>query len=221
MERDDSFDWAVLLVGGPSGVGKSTAAKRIARRCGADWLQVDDLRLALEASRVGLPHPDDTRKLYFFAEPGVWRQPPEQLRDGFVGVGEALAPALAKVVANHVALAEPVVLEGDGILPSLLAHPEVRRWNLDGRVRAVFVAAPDEEAILANMLARGRGVPGRAEAELRANARANWLYGQWLAEEAGRRGVPVLIPEPWETLADRIFAASRATSRGGSGKRDR
>jgi 2-phosphoglycerate kinase len=200
-----------LLIGGPSGVGKSTVAKRIARRFGVDWLQVDDLRLALEASRARLPDPGATRKLFFFGQPGVWRLPPERLRDGFIGVGEALTPALAKVVSNHLAIAEPVVLEGDGILPSLLADPEVRRWDGGGRVRAVFVVAPDEAAMLANMLARGRGITGRSEAELRANARANWLFGQWLGGEALRLGVPVVAPEPWETLAYRIVGAAGAT----------
>jgi hypothetical protein len=43
---------------------------------------------------------------------------------------------------------------------------------------------------------------------MRANARANWLFGQWLGEEARRYGVPVVVPEPWETLADRILAAT-------------
>jgi 2-phosphoglycerate kinase len=204
----DVLDWTVLLIGGPSGVGKSTVAKRIARRFGVPWLLVDDLRLALEASQVRLPDVDVTRKLYFFAQPGVWRLPPERLRDGFVGVGEAMAPAIARVVTNHLAIGEPIVLEGDGILPSLLTRPDVRWWDTGGWVRAVFVVAPDETAILANMLARGREIRGRDEAEVRKHAHVNWLYGQWLATEARRYLVPVLAPEPWETLADRIVTAS-------------
>lgn len=41
-------DWTVLLIGGPSGRGKTTAARRIGTRLGVPWLQVDDLRLALQ-----------------------------------------------------------------------------------------------------------------------------------------------------------------------------
>jgi 2-phosphoglycerate kinase len=208
---DESLrDWTVLLIGGPSSVGKSSAAKRIARQVGADWLQVDDLRLALQASGISLPSPDDTRKLSFFVEtPDVWRLPPERLRDGFVGVGEALSPAVAKVVTNHLALADPMVLEGDGLLPSLLAHPEVRHWDTGDQLRAVFVAEPFEGMILANMLARERGTSGRSPEELSVNARASWLFGQWLADEARRRHLPVVESQPLETLVDRILEASR------------
>jgi predicted kinase len=49
----------VILVGGASSVGKSTAAAALARGLGWTWLMVDDLRLALE--RSGLPVPPDER----------------------------------------------------------------------------------------------------------------------------------------------------------------
>ncbi|MDQ3693460.1 MAG: hypothetical protein M3464_07515 [Chloroflexota bacterium] len=204
-------DWQVLLIGGPSGVGKSSAAKRMALRFGVPWLQVDDFRLALEWSRVTLPRPEDTAALYFFAEtPGVWRLPPQRLRDAFVGVGEAMSPAIAKVVTNHVATADPIVLEGDGILPSLLSRPDVRAFATGGRVRAVFVVEPEEDAILTNMAARGRGITEFTAAELRTHAMAKWSYGQWLADTALRYGMPVLESRPWATLVDRIVAASSA-----------
>jgi len=48
-------EWRVLLIGGPSGVGKSVVARSIGLRLGIPWLQVDDLRLALERSEVTLP----------------------------------------------------------------------------------------------------------------------------------------------------------------------
>jgi 2-phosphoglycerate kinase len=207
MPPEKRLPWDVLLIAGPSGVGKSTAAKQIGQRFGVPWLQVDDLRLALQWSQVRMPDPEDTRKLYFFDSADVWQLSPERLRDGFIGVGEALSPAIAKVITNHVAIAEPIVLEGDGLLPSLLARPEVEAWNQGRRVRAVVVTPPDEEAILANMLARGRGIPGRSESELQTNARANWLYGEWLAAEARRFGVPVLGTEPQDSLGDRIAVA--------------
>ena len=44
-----------VSVVGPSGSGKSTVAKRPERHLGMSWLQVDDLRLALQRSRVTLP----------------------------------------------------------------------------------------------------------------------------------------------------------------------
>lgn len=199
--------WRVLLIGGPSGTGKSMAAERLGLRFGVPWLQVDDLRLALQSSRVTLPR--DTEALYFFEEtPGVLRLPPERLRDGLIAVGEVMSPAIEVVVENHVDQAAPVVIEGDGILPSLFIQPSVRERTADGRARAVFLVEPDEDAILANMLARGRGIPGRTEAELRTQARAYWLYGRWLAGEARRHGLPALEPRPWATLVERIMASA-------------
>ena len=60
--------------------------------------------------------------------------------------GRALSPALEVVIEHHVDQRLPVVLEGDGILPDLLARPPVRTRAAGGRVRAVFVVEPDATA---------------------------------------------------------------------------
>jgi 2-phosphoglycerate kinase len=188
-------NWTVLLIGGASGVGKTVAAKSVA------------LRLALQASRVTLPR--DTGALYFFTEtPDVWSLPPERLRDALIAVGEVMAPAIEIVTLNHVDTVAPAVIEGDGILPSLLARQSLRERAAGGRLRAVFLVEPDERVMLANSLARARGIDAHTEAELGREARAKWLYGQWLAREASRHGLPVLEPRPWSTLPERILAAA-------------
>lgn len=199
--------WSVLLLGGPSGAGKSLAAAAIGRRLGVSWLQVDDLRLALQFSRATLPAGNEA--LAFFAEtPGLWTLPPERLADALVGVGEAMAPAIEIVVANHVDTDAPVVIEGDGVLPSLLDRPPVRERVAAGAVRPAFPVEPDEAVLYANMVARARGIADRTEASLRTEARAKWLFGRWLEGEARRRGTPVLAPRPWVTLVGRLLAAA-------------
>ena len=186
-------DWTVLLIGGPSGVGKTILAERLGKRYGAAWLQVDDLRLALQHSHVVLPTRAETEALYFFLRtPSLWQLPPERLRDALIAVGEAISPAAEIVVANHVDTRAPVVIEGDGIVPSLLSRPLVRDRAAAGRVRAVFLVEPDEDVLFANMVARGRGIAERPDAELRAEARAKSLHGRWLAGEADRARLPVL-----------------------------
>ena len=47
--------WTVLLIGGISGAGKTTVARQLGLHLGLPWLQVDDLRLALQRSRATLP----------------------------------------------------------------------------------------------------------------------------------------------------------------------
>ena len=205
------MDWSVLLIGGPSGTGKTVLAKQIGLRAGVSWLEVDDLRLALQRSRVILP--EHTEALYFFEKtPRVWEMPAERLRDGLIAVGRVMAPALEVVIENHVDTAAPVVIEGDGILPSLFARPPVQDRSVNGNVRAVFLVEPEEEVIFANMLARKRGIAARTEAELRTEARAKWLFGRWLADEASHYGLPVVEPRPWLTLLERVMMAVNTSS---------
>ena len=200
-------NWMVLLIGGSSGVGKTSVANQLGLRYGASWLQVDDVRLAFQRSRVTLP--EKTEALYFFEEtPDIWKMPPERLRDGLIGIGQVLSPALEVVIENHVDTVAPVVIEGEAILPALLSRPSVRDRVSNGYVQAVFLVETEEEVLLANIVGRDRGMGGRREAELRTEARAKWLYGQWLADEAHRYSLPVLEPRPWSTLVERIMAAS-------------
>jgi 2-phosphoglycerate kinase len=201
------IDWTVLLIGGPSGIGKTIAAKQIGLHFGASWLQVDDLRLAFQRSHVAFPFAEETAALYFFEEtPDVWKMPPERLCNGLIAVGQALSPALEVVIENHVDTAVPIVIEGDGILPSLFARSPVHERTIKGQVRAVFLFEPEEDVLLANIVARNRGNTGRTEADLQTEARAKWLYGQWLAHEAHRYGLPVLEARPWSTLVERMIA---------------
>jgi len=194
----------VLLLGGPSSVGKTIVARQLGLRLGISWLQVDDLRLALQWSRVTLPR--ETAALYFFEEtPGVWNLPPERLCNGLIAIGEVISPAIEVVITNHVDTEAPLIMEGDGILPSLFARSEVRDRADGGHVRAVFLVEPEEEILFTNMLTRSRGIVERTEEELRTEARAKWLYGQWLTAEAQRYGLPVLEPRPWSTLLERLF----------------
>ncbi|HZG67552.1 MAG TPA: hypothetical protein VEZ12_12465 [Herpetosiphonaceae bacterium] len=203
----------MLLIGGPSGIGKTIVAEQIGLQLGISWLQVDDLRLALQYSHptvragTGALH-------YFLRTPNVWDQPPERLRDGLIGVGEVMSPAIEIVVANHVGTAAPVVIEGDGILPSVVACPLVHEHVSAGSVAAVFLIESDERVLLDNMLLRSRGIADRRGSELRVEARAKWLFGQWLAGEAHRHGLPVLEARPWSSLAERILQASQARGSG-------
>lgn len=197
-------DWTVLLIGGHSASGKSVAAERIGLSLGIPWIMADDLRLAFQRSRARLP--GDTDTLYFDKEPGYWRRPAEEQCDALIAVGEAMSPALEVVVENHVDQSAPCVVEGADVLPSLLSRPPVRERR--EAVRAVFLVEPEEAAILAAVVARGREFAGRDDAELTEAVRARWLFGQWLAGEAARYGLPVVEPRPWDTLAERILDQS-------------
>jgi len=184
-------EWFVLLIGGPSGIGKTTVAAQVARRLGVPWLMVDDLRLALERSGVAIP---DSMGVERFDGAG-----------GLVDIGEAVAPAIEVVIENHVDQRMPVVIEGDGILPSLFERESVRVRAGSGGVRAVYLTEPDAEALHANLVARGADW---WRADLKAYARRSAAYGEWLKEEAKRRDLPVVASRPWETLVERVLDAT-------------
>jgi hypothetical protein len=170
---------------------------------------VDDLRLAFQRSQVLLP--TGTDDLYFFAdieEPlkrHVWQESPERLRDALIAIGAVMAPAIEAVILNHLSQRHPLVIEGDGILPSLLTRPHLREWSAVGALHTVFVIESDERALLQNMLARGRGMDALTMADAQTEARAKGLFSQWIAAEAQRHGLSLVDSRPFDTLVQRIL----------------
>lgn len=194
--------WQVLLIGGSSGSGKSTVARQLGRQMGVAWLQTDDLRLAAQRLTTATEQP----AIHFFADDSVWSLPTEQLAEGLKDVAAAVSRAIEPVIEHHLAVREPVIIEGDGILPAMAAH-HIAAGESVVNVHAVFLVESDEEAQLANLRARGRGQQ-RSEAFQRAEAEANVLYGEWLRREATEYNLTVLEARPFETLAERILAAT-------------
>jgi hypothetical protein len=179
---------------------------------GVSQLYVDDVRMALQRMTTPEQHP----ALFYFLQPQVWQEPPEALLTGFIGVAEALVPALEAIIAHHVGVpsVDPVVIEGDGIAPALAATTVLHHllWGgsmpLEGKMRAVYVDEPSEEELLAHMLERGRGFEASPSDEQRRIAYACWRYGQWLIAEARARGTPVVSARPFASLPERILAAA-------------
>ncbi len=206
-----AFGWKVLLIGGSSAIGKTTVARALGRRLGVSVIPADDIRLAVQQMTTTAAHP---HLHYFLDDPHIWRQPPEVLRDGFIAVSRAVSPAVESVVAHHVVTdVGPIILEGDNILPGMAAQghfSDIRFFaglECGDDVRSVFLVEPDEEALLHNARARGRGFDDLPVEEQRTIVRAVWLYGQWVRQEAEAHGLPVVPVRPWMTLTDRVLAA--------------
>lgn len=203
-----SSPWTVLLIGGNSGAGKSTIARQIGLRFGIPWLEVDDFRLAMQ--RVTMP--EQIPELHTFLERDVWGMSPKDMCDGLIAVGTAVSRALEVVVAHHINTRRPVVLEGDGIVPSMASQRTFASMERGDDVRTVFLIESDEEVLVRNSLetAASRKADPPPVDEMRKHLAMSHLYGRWLQEEAIRLGLPVVDSQPRETVVERVLqAASR------------
>src|SRR5215471_10652806 len=92
-----SRSWQVLLLGGPSGTGKTAVSYRLARHFAIGITEVDDFQVLLER----MTSPEQQPVLHF------WRTHPapdqllaEEIRDQVLQVGRVMAPGLEAVIAN-------------------------------------------------------------------------------------------------------------------------
>lgn len=196
----------VILIGGSSGTGKTQTATELARRHEASLLLADDVRLALQRETGPTDHPE----LHFFVARPYYLSQLEalEIRNGLIGVGKVVSHALEIVIAHHLHTKLPVVIEGDGILPSLGAQASFVGREAAGAIRSVFLVESYPQEMLSNSLKRGRGMEARSAQEQTRHSESSVLYGNWLAVEARRLGLPVIDSRPWETLLERTEAAT-------------
>ncbi|GJG89803.1 hypothetical protein tb265_49840 [Gemmatimonadetes bacterium T265] len=181
--------WEVLLLGGSSGVGKSTVARELAQRFGVAWSQVDGHRLLLARATTAETHPALHADCAADAPDALSA---EALCARWIEVARCMSAALEVVIALHAATRASMVLEGDTLVPALAAQRVFDGVPVGRRVRAVYLWEPDETCLRARYLARGRGFQWLTAAQQSREVRRSWLYGCWLRDEAERRGVPVV-----------------------------
>jgi 2-phosphoglycerate kinase len=194
--------WDVLLVGGASGVGKTTLSVALSRHFGVNLIQVDDFQVALEK----LTTPEQQPLLHFWRvhwdEFSTWSE--AQLVSHFIEVSRGVfSPALESVIAQHLESSLPAVIEGDFVLPELAVRDRFDDQPNGGRVRAMFVL--EEEAQIAS------NYQARDEAPQAFRARASALNGRWLHSECHRLGVSEVAARPWSTALARAIRALAPT----------
>ena len=183
--------WQVLLLGGSSGVGKTSVSYRLAHHFRIGITEVDDFQVILE--RMTTPAEQPVLH-YWRTNPEAANLPAEEIVKCTIAVGQVMTPALEAVIANHIDSQAPIVLEGDFILPMLATLFPA------SQVRALFLYEESEEQLRQNFVQRE---PEHGLQEKRA--RVSWLYGQWLKQEAGRAGALALPVRPWNDLFERIL----------------
>ena len=193
----------MLLIGGPAATRKTSVAKTIAARCGAEVLQADDVWLALQRAI----DPDTRPTLHFFARETVWDRPIEELVAAMRVLADEVSAALEPVTAHHLRVRDRIVIEGVWITPAFAARKAFGGSTYDGAVRSVFIDERDQTAIRDVMLARGRGIQEWLPRRQTAMVRMQAGYGEWLREAASAQGLPLVAARPVETLVDRVLTA--------------
>jgi 2-phosphoglycerate kinase len=189
-----THSWDAPLLGGASGVGKTSVSYDLARHYGAGLTEVDDFQVVVER----FTSPEQYPVFHFWRthlDEALAMDDDEQIAF-FLRYAAALEHALTLVIGNHLETRMPVLLEGDFILPSLA----FRDQPAESRVRAIFLSEDDE-----GQIARNYSLRDGEEQPLRAHI--SWRVNEWLRIEAGRLGVPVVPARPWATVLDRVIGA--------------
>lgn len=199
----DRLDWNVLVIGGHSTTGKSTVARQLGRRFGVPVNQIDDFRIAMQRAIDAAQLPD----LHFFLQPEeqIFAHPHSELVERLVRIGSIMSHALEAVIGHHVVTQTSIILEGDGILPSLVTQKRIDGVEVSGKIKGVYVVEPDRDTFL--QMWRTRWPEEERSRHEHGWAQLAWDYGQRIGVEAKRLGICVVEPQPWETLEQRIVAA--------------
>lgn len=200
LKQNRSHDWKVLLIGGSSGVGKTVVAREIAYHLSLSLLLLDDVRLALQQATSSETNPELHVFLNYRTE--QWRNS-ESIHADWIKVGKAMVKPLNAIISHHIFVPDvgAIMIEGDGILPI------VSNQFLEPKdVRTVFIVEQNEKQLLHNLQSRGRGFNDGAKWEQESFAHASWLYGQWLAQEAKKLGLPVINAQPQPTILERLLS---------------
>src|SRR3954468_5860789 len=191
----------VVLIGGVTGVGKSTVATQLAGRLGITRvIATDQLRQVVRAffSHDFMPAVHHS-SFNVAAALRTYRDDASGTVAGFLRQAHDLAPGIDALVQRAVSEGTPIVLEGVHLLPEIPAP-----GLLDEAVAArVLLTARDEEAHRARFHARGAQTPRASGRYLEAFDRIRVLQ-DYLIERAEREGVPIIDEAGIETALPRV-----------------
>jgi 2-phosphoglycerate kinase len=201
-KKNLSQSWKVLLIGGSSGVGKTVIARKLANYLSLSLLLLDDVRLALQHATKNETNPELHVFLNYKTE--QWRNS-ESIFADWITMGKAMVKPLNAIISHHIFVPDvgAIIIEGDSILPIVSGQ-----FLEPKAVHTVFIVEQSEKQLLLNLQSRGRGFNDWNKMEQEGFAHASWLYGQWLAQEANKLGLPVINAQPQHNLFKRLLAIS-------------
>ncbi len=184
----------IIVIAGPSGAGKSSLSYALARQLALPIVEADDIYHAIQAVTT----PEQQPWIHFWeTHPEANDLPDAEIIRLHIEVCRAMSAPLAAVIDNHIRTKRPILLEGDYILPELVAkYPD--------DICAIYVMEEERDQLVANFLERE---PHAGEQIRRADSSVD--FGGWLARECEAHGLDVLPARPWPTVVERALAILR------------
>lgn len=189
-------NWKVLLIGGSGATGKSHLARQLAKHFEVPLTEIDDIRIALQKMVRKEDHPE----LFTFldADPNFIEQnTPEYWSQKLLEVGKIIWPALDDLISKHIVCNEPVIFEGDSVIPQLLAS---RSQN---DIKAIFLY-DDKEELYQRDIQRNRGNTPKPE-KAKKYVEFTHDYGEEIKKQAEAAGYTVVRTSPLDTLFTRVL----------------
>ncbi len=187
-------NWSVILIGGASGAGKSHLAQQLVERYKISHLEADDLRIALRTVTDREKHPE----LFTFVDNQNYLEEftQEVFIEKHLETASTVWNAIDALITRHVTFDEKIVIDGDSIIPELLARRDQKG------IKAIFLY-DDLENIHKRQLTRNRNKK-RTPEKMETNAQFSYAYSETLRKQAEDNGFQTIKASPIETLFERV-----------------
>lgn len=186
----------ILLIGGSSGTGKSYLARRLSEYYKTPLTEVDDIRIALQQVVDKEKHP---ALFTFIDNPNFYSEYSEhEFTEKLLDVAKIVWKSLDVLISKHIVCDEPVIFEGDSIIPSLLMERKL------DNIKAIFIY-DDMENIKNRQVKRGRDNKG--DEKIYKNALFSYTHGNEIKQQAEAHGFLTISASPIETLFERTIEA--------------
>jgi 2-phosphoglycerate kinase len=196
----------ILLLGGASGVGKSSLALEVARRLSIGRVMSTDsirdvMRVMVSDDLVPTLHVSSfeahSRLVSEVSEGG------DPVVEGFLEQSRTVAVGVRAVIERAIAEGTNTALDGVSLVPGLF---DLSEWQDRAHVFFLLAADEDRESLHGHLVARAEGYGTRASDRYMQNFQEIFRIQEALLERAELCGVPVVDVQDLETAAQQVVS---------------
>ena len=195
----------VVLIGGATGVGKSTVATKLAARLGITRvIPTDTVREVMRTFMPPLQAPE-LHSSSFEVGGGA-----DQLIDGFLRQSRSVVTGIDGLVGRMIAEHKDSIVEGIHLVPGMLDEEMLRRFRLEAAVVKVLLTLPDASVHRAHFIGRLESEHGRRPERYLRNLGEIRRIQAHLEELAGAHGFSLVdasdLDEAIQQVLDLVVA---------------